>query len=456
MRRSLKALQILVPALVLSACQPQAHLEVIRWQKGQKKSQISPLENIEKSSAQSVVSAQEQVAFQDQKVGPAVVENSFIKTLSTLDGEDLLIEAAVSFDQNKLEKLELAAFEKAKPTIVKKLKERVPAFREFEINKVDIIISKNHGFHEPLWKISYFDKKGVPWALKMNNHFQVRSIERVGSQFHDTFAIIYPKGPKLSALSEVLLKSIQAQPALSSPRVTVTSQAPAKVESVLEPLRFHPQDTRFDQVQAFYFLDESIKWMESTLGVKLNKVVEAVVHVGAPDKTNTAFYYDSKIRLGTGDDITYSKIPQDPSIVIHESIHALVEAVARLPYEGEGGSLNEAYADFFTALQTGSPHMGEAAYLKGPFRRTVNNNYKLADKRGTLYFDSGIISGLLWELKEKLGTDVSREIALLTLNRLTPVSDFNDFNTQLREVLKTKLSEKQLETAMEVLKERGF
>jgi Zn-dependent metalloprotease len=160
--------------------------------------------------------------------------------------------------------------------------------------------------------------------------------------------------------------------------------------------------------------------------------------------------------LGLGDDQTYSHIPQDPSIVIHESVHALVDSIARLPYEGEGGSLNEAFADFFTALQLDNPNMGEAAYLKGPYRRTLANDFKLADKTGGLYHDSGIVSGALWDLRKSLGQDKARQIALSTLNRLTPGSDLADFGVQVKEVLSLVLSIEEVGIAVAMLEKRGF
>lgn len=455
--RKFAPLSFLIALLSLAACQPQTRLEVIRWDAGQDRQAIdAKIKSVNYGSTQATNSAGELISFQEQTLNGAVVENSYLKRLNSSTGEEVLISGALSFENEKLNSLNLKPFESSRATVIENLRERIPAFRTYEITRLDLIISKHQGFHEPLWRVTYFDRYGVPWELKMNNHFQIRSVSRVGSQFHDTFAVVYPKGPKLSALSEVVLKDLKTQPALSNQRLSVFSQAESKIDIATETLKFNPQDTRFDQVQVFYFLDESLNWFEKQLGVKIPFQLQAEVHIGNPDKTNTAFYYQGKIRLGAGDDISYSRIPQDASIVIHESVHALVEAVARLPYEGEGGSINEAYADFFTALQIGSPNMGESAYLKGPFRRTINNNYKLSDRRGTLYFDSGIISGTLWELRQKLGPEKARRIALRTLNRLTPVSNFVDFGAELKGILQQELQGKELATGLEILRQRGF
>ncbi|MCX7977941.1 MAG: hypothetical protein N2578_02955, partial [Bdellovibrionaceae bacterium] len=184
--------------------------------------------------------------------------------------------------------------------------------------------------------------------------------------------------------------------------------------------------------------------------------LDVQVHVGTPEKTNTAFYYQNKIRLGSGDDVTYSKIPQDPSIVTHETAHALIDALARLPFEGEGGSLNEAFADFFTAVMLKNPNMGEVSYLKGPFRRTLNNSKTVSQKNGGLYHDSGIVSGTLWDFYNTLGEKKSLDIAVRTLSRLTPRSDFDDFRNKLKDVCSSLLNAEDLESANKILSVRGW
>ncbi|MGE5085753.1 MAG: hypothetical protein ACM3MG_05585, partial [Bacillota bacterium] len=341
--------------------------------------------------------------------------------------------------------------------IVKDLQGAFSIFRQHPPNQVSLIISHHRGFYQPLWRIVYSDRKGVSWEARLNNHLQVQSVKRVGSQFQDTLAWVFPKGPQKSDLQEVLLKGLQAQPTLSNSRLFVSSQADVKVSEIQGALKFNPKDARFDQVQVFYFLDESLSWFERTLGVHLPFQLQAEVYVGAPEKTNSAFYYQGKIRLGTGDDEVYSHLSQDPSVVIHESVHAVVDVVAGLPFEGEGGSINEGLADFFTAVQLNNPNMAEGSYLKGPFRRSVVNSVTMNDKNGGLYHDSAIVSGTLWDLYERFGNTVGLRLASLTLNRLVPGSDFKDFGASLRAVMQSELQNPSDQQAgNEILRKRGF
>lgn len=448
---------IAVFSLFLVSCGGPKSLYSLEWRKGESSRALHILDDISLTASTRLRSSGEVVEFAEQNIQGIPIESSFVKKLKDSSGDEILVRGAVALDDEKLNKLKLQPFKDKKKNIAKELAVVFPILRKFPPEKIEMIVAQNNGFYEPLWRVIYTDAKGLTWEMRLNGHLEVRGIRRVGSQFHDTVASIFPKGPQKSRLQEVVLTGLKAQPTLANSRLLVSSQADTKITDVVSPLRFSPQDSRFDQVQVFYFLEESLRWFEAKLQIRIPFQLQAEVHVGAPDKTNAAFYYQGKIRLGAGDDEIYSRLSQDPSVVVHESVHALVEAVARLPYEGEGGSLNEAFADFFTALQLNNPNMGEASYLKGPFRRSVVNDFKLAEKNGGLYHDSGIISGTLWALSMRLGPEKGRELALLTLNRLVPNSDFKDFATKLNEVLPLVLSSsEELKAARMILKERGF
>lgn len=442
--------------LALSACQKNTPMTPIHWKKGQSSEVLDSLKLLELQSDKKIASGNESIQFQEQKISSAIVEHAFVKTVFNKNKEALQVRGQIDPEADLLKSLPLARLEKKRSQVRADLQQRIPAFKSFEIQKIDLIISRKMNEPELLWRIQYFDQASTPWEMTLTENFQLRNLRRVGSQFHDTLALVFPKGPKISPLQEVILKGIKNVPSLSNEAVSVQSQAAPLQNEDLQGLKFAPEDSRFDLVQVFYFLNESLAWFEHKFNLKLTAPLSAEVHVGAPEKTNTAFYYQGKIRIGAGDDKSYQKIPQDPSIVIHESIHAIVESVARLPYEGEGGSLNEAYADFFTALQLDNPRMGEVAWMKGPFRRTIDSQKTLSEKTGGLYGDSAIVSGGLWELRKKFGPEKAGQIALLTLNRLNPMSDFADFGVQVREVLPMVLSGAELAQAHEIFAKRGF
>jgi hypothetical protein len=149
-------------------------------------------------------------------------------------------------------------------------------------------------------------------------------------------------------------------------------------------------------------------------------------------------------------------LASDPSVVYHESFHALVDGLAHLPFENEGGSMNEGFADFFTCVALNRPYLGEASYVKAPYKRSLTTLVRLDEKTGGLYHDSAIVSGLFWEIKEKLNTEKSLLLATDTLSMLNPYSLFADFNKSLLGVMQKNLNTDDRQTVSLILKNRGF
>lgn len=306
------------------------------------------------------------------------------------------------------------------------------------------------------WKLVFEKEDGSFWVFLLDKDFEILSQKRAGSEFIEARAKIFPEGPLKSQLQTVLLKGLFSNVALSSDAVKMMTEADTVAIPAEEgELSFLENDIRFAQVQVFYYVTQALSWFVQNLNFQLPFPLEVETQKGFPDKTNAAFYFQHKIRLGDGDGDAYDKIPMDPSIVTHESMHAIIEAVASLPYEAEGGSLNEAYADFLTAVQFQNPRMGEASYKKAPFKRTIENNMTLQEVNGGLYHDSGIVSGLLWSLYKTLGPQEGLKVAWQTLLRLNPGSNFQTFKVELLSVLEQQESAVQKKSQAE-LKKRGW
>ena len=192
------------------------------------------------------------------------------------------------------------------------------------------------------------------------------------------------------------------------------------------------------------------------MGVVLPFQVNVVTHVGFPNKTNAAYYYHGEVRLGEGDDQVFSRILYDQSIVTHEFGHAIIDSLAGLPFEGEGGSINEGFADFLACSHLGSPYLGEVAYKKGPYKRTVDNTLKLSESNGGLYHDSGIVSGTLWEIRAAVGNDSGVTFAHKVLVKLTPSSTLKDLGPKFTEAATATFQGEALTKANDVLKKRGW
>lgn len=300
-------------------------------------------------------------------------------------------------------------------------------------------------------------KKGEVFDLAFNSRGALLSREQAGSHFNwETARIqLFPKGPKLSGL-ELLNVSVSAQPFyLLTPAVQVVSDAGLKIQNMDELQTIRPTDPSFDMVQAYYFSTSALRWAEEKLQIKIEQL-KVRTHVGHPEKSNVAFYFGREIRLGEGDEITFSKIPWDPSIVVHEVMHGVIEALTGLPFKGEQGSMQEAFADSLTALQLNSPYMGSAAYRGGAYQRSLLNDMKLSDRNGKMYHDSLIVSGTIWEIKEATGDETALDLMGFLLTRSTPDTGFDDIKSQMQSWLQTCAQGERCDRLGSILSHRGW
>lgn len=394
-----------------------------------------------------------EVSLSRQLIDGTPVYTSFIKKIS-VNGKNELLQTNTT---DKKIPLTESAVKVKKIDYLSEIKKK----GEGNLRKVEIISEEQNLIEEggkllTYTLVSYFDAYGTPYTAFFKADGNLTKTQRQGSQLAETHAMVYTESPKVNPPSDILIENLQITPAITNEKIFVTSDSDKKITQISENLKFDSKDDRFDQIQVFYYLNKAAEWMKTNLEVSIPNQLQAVVYIGYPEKTNSAFYFQNKIRFGKGDDVVYSNITHDPTIVYHEYFHSMIDNLAQLSFEGEGGSLNEAFADFFTCLMSDKPNLAEASYLKGPFKRSLTTSYKLEEATGGLYHDSLIFSGLLWEIKEKMGTDKAKYLAMETLIKLNNLSKFSDFNKKILEVAQAGLSKEELLTFQQILKSRGF
>lgn len=457
MKSLLKIFLLSALSLTFISCQKKASLKKISWQKGEPESQLKKLNVIAVTAPISqIIYKKQKIQHFEQVFGTeTTITGTAIKKVFNMNNpNDVFFAEATYFEKNLLPKKIDFSVDSAKAlSLVSKL--ITPnKIKKYSIDKN--LEMDNQNLNSFLL-ITYEIEDGTLWLARLNHQHKILNIRRLGSRVAtDTTAHVYTIGPKLGILTDILLKNVEKNPMLSNNKISVDSEALNKITVVSPILKFDPKDERFDQIQVYYYLNKIQDWINKNLDVQFVDRLEAIVNVGYPEKTNTAFYYQNKIRLGRGDDDTYSAIASDPSVVYHEAFHAVIDGLARLPFEKEGGSVNEAFADFYTCVALERPYLAEASYLKGPYKRSLEINRRLDEKNGGLYHDSLIISGLLWEIKEKLGQKKALSLATETLVKLNYYTEFNDFNQKLLAVIQEKLTGDDLQTMQAILKKRGF
>ncbi len=396
-----------------------------------------------------------EIKFYSQMLNGVRVSGSLVKVLAQTQGQPILINGSY-MKEIETNYYNTEDAKKNLPRAYSLLMRSSPQFQKTKLLESEVVYSR---LGRQMILMNLFlveDQEGKIWQVKTYPSGSFISMVKVGSNFETRQAQVYPRGPKQSEMTRVQLFDLNLGKALVSQLLQVSSEANRQAISPEDLLSLSPKDERFDQVQVFYFSQQALRWISEKFGVKPNSVIDIEVHVGAPEKTNIAFYYNSKIRFGSGDGENYFKIPQDPSIVVHETFHAVIDQLCRLPFQGEGGSLNEGFADSLTVLYLDQPHLGGVAYLKGPYKRTADNQSRFSDRNGGLYHDSLIISGLLWELRNKIGHEKTLALTYNLLLKMGPASTFEDLKRNVHSEIKKVFSKNEVEVAEQILKERSW
>jgi hypothetical protein len=466
MRQNSKLSKIPVPyrlALVgfsclILACSKQQESTELRWSKGQKTAppQISVQDQFT-TKEQSLMIGSEVLERRIQKWGPAEVEGSYLQSIKSQLGEpQAIISSYIERDSTQLQ------------TIEKMHLERFLALDR--IRPLDYFLKTGNDFSEPkvivrfqgstpqlLYQVDYYAAaESTYYRVTFSPDKGVIDRRQLGMSFEQFSGVVFPEGPLLSPLTQVPLKNLLGDGFLNARHLKVKTEA-AEMAQSSDIFKYEPNDVRFDQVQTFYFVDEALNFFRSKLGVTLPFPLEVVTHVGAPEKRNVFNYFPGgRILLGSGDGVNWQNIMKDPSVVMHETSHSLVDAVARLPNQGQGGSLNEGFADFFTASFLNNPRMGEVSFVKGPFKRNVENTLTYSDQKGVLYGDSLIVSGTLWEVQSKLGSEVAQKFAVRTLSRLGPGGNFDNFGSAVMAALESEFSPEQVAAISNIVASRKW
>ena len=398
------------------------------------------------------------VRYAEQKWGPAAVEGGSLQTIENVEGEAkygtahyrVSPDVKQAFATADLEKLDLN-----KNQFTEKLKGMHPWLRTSKFMSEPELVIMTNGKPKLAYRFDLLqkDSSGVE-RVWVSPGYVIMKREPVSLNF-DSEASVFTLENK-GVLQEVLFQGLMDAPILESRTHRVTSQSPLSLPAVKDHLAYPIDDPRFDQLQAFYFVEKALEFFTTQLNFTIPYAINVETSVGYPQNTSAAFTYQNQIRLGHGDGEVYGPLARDPSIVIHEVAHVLNDVVAHLPTQGEGGSLNEAFADFFAASYLNSPLMAQGTYLKGPYKRSLEDVIRYSEKNGGLYHDSQIVSGTLWELRSKMGSVLTQKLALKTLAHLGPANSLDEFPKALEAAAAEMLTPEQTQLIKAVLMERQW
>ncbi len=177
---------------------------------------------------------------------------------------------------------------------------------------------------------------------------------------------------------------------------------------------YSSRDPRFEAAMAYVFGDRSLDHADS-LGFHglFSRPLRLRLHATAADNS----WYSRPTReivLGDGgvDDA------EDADIILHETGHALHDALVPGFGSGDTRAISEGFSDFWAASLTGEPCIGDwdaTSYSPPCLRRADESAIWPVWLSGQPHHDGAIWSGLLWELRERLGRVDTERLALAGL-----------------------------------------
>lgn len=455
----------LILVLPFLGCSPGQRMREIHWDSRHQSGLTAELATIvsapKKDQYLSTSVFGQKVEHWQPTTGGFPIADSWVKVIRDARGGPQFIRAQVSEFEPSREDLDRARQLESRKQII--LDKAWKSFAELRTAKkifpARVILKQKMLRFEPQLEIVFFTQDDTD-VVQLTLSGRGKLIERRSIAQHLTrgSGMVFLGVPERSNLTEVEFSDLVGDGTLNSSVLKVESEIANRAFSPTHEFRFSPTDKPFDEVQAYYYVERSLAWLKKEFGVTLPFQLGIKVHVGGLKPSNAAFYYKGNIRLGDGDNVTYRNIPRDPTVVVHEAAHAVVEVLAGLPQDKEGGSLNEGYADFIAALFLDNPRMAEYSYLKGPFRRSLENDLVAGrDFKGGLYHDATIVGGTLWDLRNALGTQVAGKVAIGSLSKLGAGSQFKDFAPAIVSACENLgLDSTQTELLQSVLKKRGW
>jgi Zn-dependent metalloprotease len=447
----MKIIVVSVCLLLVIGCQKRAPLTAVVWEKGSDPIPTVPSEF--RSSSVSIRTKFGSVERAVQKVDGAEVDTSFLQIVKDKKNEPVFLK--MQYLDKKSDKLTKKVSELAlsREAFLVKAKKHFPELSQASyLSPVKLVVVNKTVSPDVLYQVDAIAKDGTSvqrWLISP----KLRVVKKTQvSSFYDGQGMAFPNGPELSQLEEVPLLNLVGDGSLNSRKVKVLTQSGQPAISQQHSFYFKPDDLRFDQVQVFYYANKMIQTFKTRLGVELPFDLELKTHIGYPEKKTVMFYYDHRIHLGQGDEVSYKDILKDPTIVMHETAHAFVDALSGLPQ----GALNEAFADFFTTTFLNQPTLGEVSYVTGPYTRTVDQHISFQQKKGNVYGDSQIVSSLLWEIRKSIGVEATEGLALKALMRLGPTGDLDQVGGVLRALVQSDLKPADQEKVLKILQLRHF
>lgn len=242
---------------------------------------------------------------------------------------------------------------------------------------------------------------------------------------------------------------------LRGARVDVQSRDLVRAEERSLFFDYRSTDPRFEEVMAYAHADRALRRADELgfRGVRRDPL-RVVVHASAVDNS----WYsrvDRGVFFGDGgvDDA------EDADIILHELGHVLHDALVPGFGAGDTQAISEGFSDFWAASLTDDPCVGDwdATSYGPPCLRRVDTAARYPDTAtGRPHGDGQIWSGLLWDIRGRLGAERTERLALAAFLRQGTTTRFSEAGASILSAATDLGYDADLPVLRELLNTRGL
>ena len=149
---------------------------------------------------------------------------------------------------------------------------------------------------------------------------------------------VYQNHPLISELTSEALPNMTAHK-LVGKYANVVNEDTAGATSETDEYVFDPDNTHFDEVQMYYFINKVHDFFAGMGFKKLDFPIKATVHKG--DKYDNAYYSPMEKAMAFGDGNKLNDLAKEETVCWHEYSHAALGQIINLKYSAESGAINE-------------------------------------------------------------------------------------------------------------------
>ncbi|MHC4184374.1 MAG: right-handed parallel beta-helix repeat-containing protein [Planctomycetota bacterium] len=173
-----------------------------------------------------------------------------------------------------------------------------------------------------------------------------------------------------------------------------------------------------NHVHDYYLaMDPNLADPSASFPLGLNYPMPVTVQLGCEYGYCNAYWYGEGMAFGAGYESVCDDFGLYSEVIYHEYTHGVTDKIydgIYLPYVLEPGALNEAWSDYFGCVLSvsQSPLVGDGGLiLDHPAGlRTLDNKYRReTDFSNGVHFDSQMLSGALWEVRQMLEGQLGAE-----------------------------------------------